>query len=399
MDAPVIPVTLSIGGRDQNRSRTLGSRGVGAPGNGGATLLAPSPSLLPINRERPSLLNLRIVSRSLSSHPDVLAAAGNNLLTLRRRITAAPPRTTIVELIPDHMDALLHFDAWIAAQPQTPRVLVAGAGLKYWSEHIRTTGPHLSLCTPGNPVRTLAGLSNEDAHAFLRPTNDEMRRQPLWEKRRIAVAFGCPGGCRLCPRREDEGTATRLRSVDDAFEEIETKLRLFGVRDVEVIGAAWASDPAWAAQFLEERIRRQLEVRLHLVVTVEQLTTPLVKLLAPAGCTRLTIRAGYAVPDVGRGLGLALRSFAARQRVTIVCPARPPDEPACDAGARVKALMAATHAEFVHVLLHSLADLTPACSELGRIADVAPMEMHAGRTQRASAAVRAWAKDFRRALE
>jgi hypothetical protein len=60
--------------------------------------------------------------------------------------------------------------------------------------------------------------------------------------------------------------------------------------------------------------------------------------------------------------------------------------------------MSATHAEYVHVLLHTRADLTPACTELGRLADVAPMEIHFGRTQKSSARVRLWAEDFRRAL-
>ncbi|MGH9348139.1 MAG: hypothetical protein ACRD26_12845 [Vicinamibacterales bacterium] len=363
------------------------------------TLLAPSPSLLAVNRELPSLLNLRIVSRSLSLRPDVLAAAGNNLITLRRRVAQSPPQTVVVELMPDHLDGFLHFDAWIAAECPEPRILVVGAALKYCREHLlQAATSRLSMAAPGNPIQTLVGLTEDDAHGYLSPSEPELRRQPLWEKRRLAVGLGCPAGCSLCPRHEDEGTATTLRSVEAVFDEIELKIRRFGVRDVEIVGAAWAGDGQWAIRFLEERIRRGTEVRLRLVLTVDQLRRDLLKLLVPAGCTRLVIRAGPDSPDIDGALTRALGDLSDRGRIVLVCPVRPLGEPATSAAARVNALVNATRAHYVHALLHTPADVPPACSELGRLADFAPVELHLGWTQRMNPPVRAWAEQFRDAL-
>jgi hypothetical protein len=123
-----------------------------------------------------------------------------------------------------------------------------------------------------------------------------------------------------------------------------------------------------------------------------------VKLLVPGGCTRLAIRAGHDLPELESGLTRALQDLSTRSTVVLVCPVRPVEEPATEAAQRVAALMSATHAHHVHVLLHGPSDVPPACSELGRLADFAPMEIHLGRTQRSHASTRAWAEEFRCAL-
>ena len=302
----------------------------------------------------------------------------------------------MVELIPDHLETLLELDAWLSTKIPSSRIIVTGGALRHWSAYLRDCGSTLEIAEPGNPILTLGNLTRRELTRHLRPPDSEMSTQPLWEKRRLALALGCPKACRLCSRWEDEGACGELRSVDGAMEEIEAKLQRFGIRDVEIIGSSWAEDRSWAQDFLKERIRRGLEIRLQLVLTAQQLTRSIASLLAPLGCNRLMVRAGLDVPSFEPGLTRSLEDVAGRGRIVLVCPARPPQESAASAAYRIAALSRILLAHSIHVLLHTDVDFPPACSETGRLTESGHLSFHLGATQQNDDQVGDWIRSFAR---
>jgi hypothetical protein len=185
-----------------------------------STLLATMPAWLPVNRELPPTLNLRIVSRIFGGKPEVLAAGGNNLVALRRRLQppARVPKTIVVDLIPDHIETLVQFDQWLAATGVQSRVLTVGPAVEYWDRYLAEQRPRIGVAPAGNPIVRLGGVPLDQARDHLSPTTRELERQPVWEKRRIAVGYGCPAACELCPRKADQGTARALRPPGEVLD-------------------------------------------------------------------------------------------------------------------------------------------------------------------------------------
>ncbi len=358
------------------------------------SLAVSSPALCAVGRELPSLLNLRLVSRALGGYPEVAALAGNSIFGLKALVLERRPQTIVVEFIPDHLEALFAFGVWLSANLPNVRLLVVGSGLRFWGDHLKVHGPPIELVIPGNPIKTLADLTADQAHSYLRPPASELLKQPLWEKRRVAVALGCPCECRVCSRSVDEGTLVLLRSVSDVMDEIAEKLHRFGIRDVEVVGAGWASDAEWAQSFLEARIQKGLELRLQLVVTPSQLTKEIVRLLAPAGCTQLTIRCSLEDPKIDQGLTESLRDLSGRGRIVLICAVNVLQESPHSAAFRVALLKKALFASSIHVLLHNEIDVPPSCSELGRCVAYGGLNLHLGVTQRSNNTVRSWTIEF-----
>jgi hypothetical protein len=361
-------------------------------------LLAAMPAHLPVNTRLPALLNLRVISRAFGGKPQVLAAGGNSLPALRSRLAAERFGAVVMEFSPDNLDSLAAIDTIAASGAAGQKFLVAGSALKHWTGHIRDRCRYVTPLAPGSSILALAGLDLATAHQHLVPPESELAAQPVWEKRRLAVTIGCPPGCRLCPRRDDIGSVAQIRAPGDVMEEIRRKLVHFGIRDVEIVGAAWASDPDWPTQFLEARIRSELDIRLRLLVTIDQLSDDVAMLLVPGGCTHLLLRAGPEAAEISPTVTAAMRLLASRGSVSLVCPSAPGDESATDAAARIAALTQALHARFVHVLLHTEQDMPPACCELVGLAARGHLTIHFGVTQRADARSRAWAEAFGRSF-
>jgi hypothetical protein len=137
---------------------------------------------------------------------------------------------------------------------------------------------------------------------------------------------------------------------------------------------------------------------LRLVLAVDQITRSLGELLVPAGCTRLTIRAGFEQPAFDERVTRSLKDLAQRGSIVLVCPVRPLDEAPSGAARRVAALMRTTLAQSVHVILHTQSELPPACSELGRLAGQGHTALHFGISQRDNPEVRTWGREFARAF-
>ena len=363
------------------------------------SLLATAPALLPVNRELPPTLNLRIVSRVTGS--PVFAAAGNSLLSLRHHLEAAPraPERLIVELVPDHLSALLQLDRWIAAERPATRVLVVGPATAGWGAYLVEHARAIDVAPSGNSVTQLTGVTTDAAGAWLSPSIAELAQHPLWEKRRYAVGYGCPAACALCPRKNDLGTAGRLPEPGALLDQIEARVERYGVRDVEILGTAWAGEPDWAETLLVERIRRGLEIRLRVVVTVDQLRETLVELLVPGGCRHLTVRAGVHASEIAPGVTRRLKELEGWGRIVLLASVAALGEPAALAASRIAAFERAVRAAVVHVLFHGDLDQPVACTELGRIVDGAEtLAFHLGVTQRSDSRVLAWSHELREAL-
>jgi hypothetical protein len=361
-------------------------------------LLVAMPAHLPVNIRLPALLNLRVISRAFGGKPQVLAAGGNSLPVLRSLLAADRFGAVVIEFSPDYLESLPAIDRIAESGTERQKVLVAGSALKYWTGHIRDRCRYVTPLAPGSSILALAGLDLATAHQHLAPPDSELAAQPVWEKRRLAVAIGCPPGCRLCPRHDDIGSAVQIRAPGDVMEEIHRKLAHFGVRDVEIVGAAWAGDPDWPTQFLEARIRSELDIRLRLLATIDQLSDDLAMLLVPGGCTHLILRAGPEAAEISPAVTAAMHLLAARGSVSLVCPSAPGDESAADASARIAALAQALDARFVHVLLHTEQDMPPSCCELVGLAGRGHLAIHFGITQRADPHSWAWAEAFGRSF-
>jgi hypothetical protein len=369
--------------------------------NPDATLLATMPAWLPVNRELPPTLNLRIVSRALGGRPEVLAAGGNNLVALRRRLSvpAQAPKSLVVELIPDHIDALLQLDRWLDETGSPSRLLAVGSATAHWADYIAERGRALHVAPAANPIVQLASVQPEQALHHLVPSMNELERQPLWEKRRVAVGYGCPPACELCPRKSDQGVARSLRSPAEVLDEIAIRASRFGVRDIEIVGAAWASEPGWAETFLEERIRRGLEIRLRLALTIDQLRESLADLLVPGGCRHLIVRSGLATSTVSSRVTRRLKELEGWGRILLLAAVSPQREDAEVAAVRISLAERSVRAAAVHVLFHMEIDQPMACTELGRLVDGAgQLGLHLGITQRRVPAILDWATRLRAAL-
>lgn len=361
----------------------------------GSVLFTPTPSLLPVNRELPSLLNLRIAARWIGSHAKVAAVSGNNYYALRKTILDAQPNTIVVEFSPVFIDSLVDFFLSLPAYgDQQSRIIIIGENLHLFSERLKIIDKKIVLGPSMNLLRALGLEHFINNLALLRPVKSELAKQPYWEKTRVTPALGCPENCFICDKKLEEPTQGDIRPVSDVIEEIIEKIENFSVRQFEVIGISWANDPNWSSSFLTEIIKLKYDIRLRVMVGKYQLSSELLEYLTAAGCRHLTIRCNLESKPIDAPLQQRLRSFSQRGYIVSVLDLSPELERLDLSADYVRYLFGSLCSTSVHLFCSGNDFSSVACHELPRIAGKPGLIVNIRSNRANKPAIIKWANDL-----
>lgn len=330
----------------------------------GRVLLASSPSEKAVNRDLPSLLNLRVLSRALGSRTKVIALAGNRLQSLGKAVSLQRPSAVVMEFRRDEIRQLAAFAHLLTSSMPRSSLIVVGAEVGGYERLLKDTCAAV-IGVAHSPILAFIDEMVAQSASVITTNYREIEEQKTWERRRLVPVLGCPPECAICPRGSDEPSRGEFRSAADLLDEIDYKIRETGTRHFEIVGSAWGSQNLWATNFLDELIRYPKDIRLSAILTLPVLNEERIEGLLAAGCEKLTIRCGKLMPAAAPALRRALKYFISRGRqITCVLEPTPSKEAPYGAAKNIVQGFKALSASAVHVLPHEDRDICLTCHEL-----------------------------------
>lgn len=329
---------------------------------GCSILLLPSPVTADINFRLPSTHNLRILSCLFEAQTTVLATAGRSFEVITNYLKEKQFDKLIVEIDPHDHETALKFLLEIILQYPEIQIFVLSASPNF-KDQLARLAEHRSRITFFDKNPTSLFVKETKFNTAVKTAYSKQEKLQYWERRRILPALGCPSTCSHCSRNGYDCELTGARTIHDIWDEIEDRVSIYGTRDVDVLGTSWAVNRDFALEFLFERLRRDLDVRLNLRCTIEQLSAEIIRALAIAHCSNLYIRQGSAMTEIRRDISRELRHYSKKGTISIITGLNPDLEDPLDASLRVANLVQQTHADYVYLTLESTKVLPPSCSD------------------------------------
>lgn len=117
----------------------------------------------------------------------------------------------------------------------------------------------------------------------------------------VQTRRGCPLRCSYCSTPSIEGTAARRRTPEFVVDWLQEWVRA-GYQEFFFTDNTFNFPPSYARQLCRAIIKRDLDIRWQAIIYPKQIDRELVRLMAEAGCTHISLGFESGAPSVLRGM-------------------------------------------------------------------------------------------------
>lgn len=250
----------------------------------------------------PDLVGLSIRNIDDVNYPKTTCYVG-----LYRDVVATIRATTRAPLVVGGAGFTIMPGPWLEALGADYGVVGEGeetvVDLARWLEAGARGEPPAGVATRDRPE---AAARRSPEWGLVRPARRHFSATDYYEKGgmlNVQTRRGCPFRCAYCSYPRIEGSAVRLRPIDEVMAEVERVVDADGVRHFFVVDSVWNHPRDYALAFCDALIERDLGVSWTCYGHVGRLDGELVERMRRAGCEGVELGTDALVDEVLEALG------------------------------------------------------------------------------------------------